>query len=103
MWVFSRRNKPQTTFEENRGISPSFSGGSPMSSTRSSKRSRSRRPATVHKPKGAFHSRVQQVGAEHFGIVCVDAAKRRSKWMLADFFGTVLVPPTFLDHTRSAL
>jgi len=74
-----------------------------MSSARSSKRSRVRRPATVHKPKGSFHARVQQVGADHFGIVCVDGAKRRSKWMLADFFGKVLVPPTFLDHTRPAL
>lgn len=74
-----------------------------MSSARSSKRSRARRPATVHKPKGSFHARVQQVGADHFGIICVDGAKRRSKWMLADFFGKVLIPPTFLDHTRPAL
>jgi hypothetical protein len=35
-----------------------------MSSVRSNKRSRARRPATVHKPKGSFHARVQQVGAD---------------------------------------
>src|SRR5262249_622415 len=101
---FSQEEKKiQTTFEEDWGISPSFSGGSPMSSTRGKKRSRARRPATVHKPKGAFHSRVQQVGADHFGIVCVDTPRRRSKWLLADFLGTLLVPPPFLDHTRAAL
>jgi transposase len=43
---------------------------------------------------------VQKVGPEHFGIVSVDCAKARSKWMLADFYGNVLVPPTMLPHER---
>jgi hypothetical protein len=34
-----------------------------------------------------LHPRVQQVGPEHFGIVCVDCAKARSKFLLADFYG----------------
>jgi len=74
-----------------------------MSSSRTRKRPRSRRPDAVHKPRGAFHPRVQKVGPEHFGIVAIDCAKARSKWMLADFYGNVLVPPTTVDHKRPAL
>jgi transposase len=43
---------------------------------------------------------VQRVGPEHFGIVSVDCAKARSKWMLTDFYGTLLIPPTELVHSR---
>jgi transposase len=57
-----------------------------------------RRP--VHKPRGMLHPRVQQVGPERFGIVSIDGAKARSKWMLTDFYGTSLVPPTELVHSR---
>jgi transposase len=57
----------------------------------------------VQKPRGTFHPRVQLVGPEHFGIVCVDCAKARSKWMLADFFGTMLIAPTTVEHNRPAL
>lgn len=73
-----------------------------MSTSRTRRRSRSRRPDSVHKPRGAFHARVQAVGPEHFGIVSVDCAKRRSKWMLADFYGNILIPPTPLPHNRPA-
>ena len=74
-----------------------------MSSSRTRKRSRSRRPDAVQKPRGAFHPRVQKVGPEHFGIVSVDCAKARSEWMLADFYGRVLIPPTTVAHNRPAL
>jgi transposase len=72
-----------------------------MSSSRSGKR----RPQTflVHKPRGQFHSRVQAVGPEHFGIVCVDCAKARSKFMAVDFFGNVLIAPTVLEHSHDQL
>ncbi|MFO1042379.1 MAG: transposase [Planctomycetaceae bacterium] len=43
------------------------------------------------------------VGPEHFGIVSVDCAKDRSKWMLCDFYGKVLVPPTTVEHRRGDL
>jgi transposase len=46
---------------------------------------------------------VQQVGPERFGIVAVDCAKARSKWMLTDFYGKVLVPPTVVEHQRTQL
>jgi hypothetical protein len=55
-----------------------------MSSTRTRKRPSTRRPAeSVGKPRGLLHPRVEQVGPEHFGIVCFDCAKARSKFLLA--------------------
>jgi len=74
-----------------------------MVSTRTPKRSRMRRVNRVVKPQGTFHPRVQKVGPEHFGIVMVDCAKVRSKWMLADFYGNVRVPPTVVAHNRADL
>lgn len=62
-----------------------------------------RRPHEIHKPNGSVHPRVQKVGPEHFGIVAVDCAKARSKWMFADFYGNVLTPPTELDHLKPAI
>lgn len=64
---------------------------------------RTRRTHQIHKPNGAVHPRVQNVGPEHFGIVAVDCAKARSKWMLADFYGKVLIPPTEVAHSKPAL
>ena len=52
----------------------------------------------VHKPNGVIHPRVQKVGPEHFAIVSVNPAKCRSKWMMADFYGTVLIDPAQLEH-----
>jgi transposase len=50
-----------------------------------------------------LHPRVQLVGPEHFGIVCFDCAKARSKFLLADFYGRVLIPPTVVAHSRPDL
>ena len=61
---------------------------------------RPRRYLSVAKPSGSLHPRVRAVGPEHFGIVAVDGAKARSKWMLADFYGRILVPPTVVEHDR---
>jgi transposase len=55
------------------------------------------------KPGGVIQDRVRRVGPERFGIVAVDCAKARSKWMLADFYGEVLVPPTTVEHQRGPL
>lgn len=75
-----------------------------MATSRSRKRSSSQRfQHTVAKPCGVLHPRVQQVGPEHFGILCFDCGKRRSKLLLADFYGRVLIPPTHVDHNRPAL
>jgi transposase len=64
------------------------------------RRRRRQRVHEVHKPAGALHSRVEKVGPQHFGVVSVDCAKARSKWMLADFFGNVLIQPIEVPHTR---
>jgi transposase len=75
-----------------------------MASTRTRHRSSRRRIATsLGKPRGVLHPRVQQVGPEHFGIICFDCAKVRSKFLLADFYGRLLIPPTVVEHTRPAL
>src|SRR5260370_3751080 len=75
-----------------------------MASARSRSRpSRRRIPTSVGKPRGVLHPRVQQVGPEHFGIVCFDCAKARSKFLLADFYGRVLLPPTVVAHARPDL
>jgi transposase len=65
-------------------------------------RSRRRRVDSVHKPRGILHPRVQDVGPQHFGIVAIDCAKDRSKWMLTDFFGKILAPPTLVEHQEPA-
>jgi transposase len=75
-----------------------------MASTRTRRRPSARRLSTsVGKPRGVLHPRVQQVGPEHFGIVCFDCAKARSKLLLADFYGRVLLPPTTVAHNRPDL
>ncbi|MEO9590992.1 IS110 family transposase [Rhodopirellula bahusiensis] len=66
-------------------------------------KSRSRKTGTkrfIGKPTGHVQERVQQCGPQHFGIIAVDCAKRRSKWMLCDFFGRVLIEPTMVEHRR---
>jgi len=50
----------------------------------------SRARPRLQKPSGGIGPRVKQVGGEHFAIVCVDPAKHRSEWMMADYFGNVL-------------
>jgi transposase len=64
---------------------------------------RSRRPTSVAKPSGSIHPRVKTVGPEHFGIVAVDCAKARSKWMLTDFYGNIFIDPTVVEPTRQGL
>jgi transposase len=61
-----------------------------------------RRADSVHKPRGTLNSRVKRVGPEHFGIVAIDCAKHRSKWMFTDFYGTILAPPTVVEHQEPA-
>src|SRR5436309_1449786 len=66
-----------------------------------SNKSRSKRAEFLQKPRGLVHPRVQAAGGpQFFGIVSVDCAKARSKFMLADFYGTVLIQPTEIAHNR---
>src|ERR1051326_8038612 len=68
-----------------------------------SKGRKSRRYLDVAKPSGSLHPRVQKAGPEHFGIVAVDCAKARSKWMLADFYRRIPVPPTEGEHHKPGI
>src|SRR4051794_4797978 len=52
--------------------------------------------------RGVLYPRVQRVGPDHFGIVCFDCPKARSKFLLADFYGR-LIPPTAVAHHRPDL
>lgn len=74
-----------------------------MVTKRNSRKSGTFGPAVLGKPNGVIQPRVQAVGPERFGIVAVDCAKARSKWMLCDFYGKVLIPPTIVEHQRAAL
>ena len=74
-----------------------------MVTKRNSRKSRTIGIEVLGKPKGVIQPRVQAVGPEHFGVVAVDCAKARSKWMLCDFYGKVLIPPTVVEHHRAAL
>lgn len=74
-----------------------------MVTKRNSRKSRKVGIAVLGKPSGIIQSRVQAVGPERFGIVAVDCAKARSKWMLCDFYGKVLISPTVVEHQRAAL
>jgi transposase len=72
--------------------------------TPATRRQRRRRPQQqnlIQKPRGGISPRVQKVGPEHFGVVSVDCAKARSKWMLADFYGNVHVSPTIVEHNQA--
>lgn len=70
-------------------------------SRRRRSRSKSRQRVVLQKPNGVLHPRVQRVEPEHFGIVSVDVAKARSKWMLCDFYGNVIIEPVRVEHSRT--
>ena len=71
-----------------------------MPRTRSARRSKAPKTLVLQKPNGQLVRRVQQVGPEHFGILAFDCAKARSRYLLADFYGRVLLEPTTLPHTQ---
>ena len=73
-----------------------------MATKATSKGRRSGRFLSTAKPSGSLHPRVVEAGPECFGIVAIDCAKARSKWMLADYYGRILVPPTEVEHTRES-
>jgi transposase len=74
-----------------------------MAMSRTRQRGGRRFEINVHKPHGVIQPRVQKVGPEHFGIASIDCAKARLRWMLCDFYGKVLIPPTTVEHNRPEL
>ena len=61
-------------------------------------KSKARNRKHLHKPSGVIAPRVAKVGGDRFAIVCVDPAKHRSEWMMADYFGRLLIEPQTLEH-----
>jgi transposase len=47
-----------------------------------------------------IHPRVRAAGPDHFAFICVDCAKIRSKMMITDFYGRILLEPTIIEHDR---
>ncbi len=73
-----------------------------MATVTRNRKSKSTKIRYIGKPGGLIQQRVQQAGPQHFGIISVDCAKRRSKWMLSDFYGKVIIEPTVVEHTTGA-
>ena len=69
----------------------------------SNRKSKSAKCFTVQKARGVLTERVQAVGPDRFGIVVCDCAKARFKLMLADYYGTVRIPPTEFPVTVPGL
>ncbi len=65
---------------------------------RKQRRPKPRSKRSLQKPNGVISPRVQKVGGEHFAIVCVDPAKHRSEWMMADYFGNLLIEHQTVEH-----
>ncbi len=65
---------------------------------RKSRSKKTHRRRSLRKPNGVISPRVQKVGGERFAIVCVDPAKHRSEWMMADYFGNLLIEPQTVKH-----
>ncbi|QEG35359.1 IS110 family transposase [Bythopirellula goksoeyrii] len=65
---------------------------------RTSRKLNPRKNPSLQKPNGVISPRVQKVGGEKFAIVCIDPAKHRSEWMMADYYGNVLIQPQTLEH-----
>ena len=57
----------------------------------------------LQRPSGVIAPRVAKVGVEKFAIVCVDPAKKRSWWMMADFLGQILIDSSAVEHDRPHL
>jgi transposase len=74
-----------------------------MATQRRRSRSSPRPPSSLHKPRGLINDRAAKVGPAHFGIACFDSHKGQTQWLLADYFGNVLLPSASLEHNQPAL
>lgn len=67
-------------------------------SRKSQSKANPRKRQNLQKPNGLIGPRVKKVGGERFAIVCIDPAKLRSEWMMADYFGNLLIEPQTVEH-----
>lgn len=72
-------------------------GGDSKTRNGSLHKGRRRRPGPA-RATGGLGPRVKRVGGEKFALVCIDPAKRRSEWLMADYFGNLLIEPRTLEH-----
>ena len=72
-----------------------------MATKSPSKNRRQPQPHALHKPRGVIHPRMPggRTGALRPGVRRL--RKARSRMMLADFYGRVLLEPTTVEHNRS--
>lgn len=75
----------------------------PVTRSKPSRRGLRSRRIAVQKPHGELTPRVRLVGPEKFALVCCDPAKHRTEWLMADFYGALLVPPQTVEHNRGQL
>ncbi len=71
-----------------------------MAATKKNRRQRGKSNSrqSLQKPSGVIGPRVKKVGGERFAIVCVDPAKHRSEWMMADYFGNLIIEQQTMEH-----
>lgn len=72
-------------------------------STKRNSRRRARRRVVLQNPNGTVAPRVKKVGPERFAIVCIDPAKHRSEWMMADYLGNLIIENTTMEHRPQAI
>jgi len=70
-------------------------------SSKTNSRRKTRNSLHLQRPNGSVGHRVRKVGAERFAIVCIDPAKHRSEWMMADYFGNILIENASLEHNHN--
>jgi len=68
------------------------------------RRKKSARPKlALSPPSGELAGMIREVGVDRFAFVCVDPAKLRSRWMMTDFLGSILIAPATVEHTSAHL
>jgi transposase len=60
-------------------------------------------PDRIGNPRGVIQTRVEKVTPQRFGVVAIDCAKVRSKYMLLDFFGRVILPAAEVEHGQAQM
>ena len=73
-------------------------GIQPQNRSKSSCKKKKQVQQSVQKARGVLGPRVKKVGADKFALVCIDPAKHRSEWLMADYLGNLLIEPRTLEH-----
>lgn len=74
-----------------------------MATRRKYRKNRKINPDRIGNPRGIIQMRVEKVTPQRFGVVAIDCAKVRSKYMFCDFFGRVILPPTEVEHGKAQM